>query len=114
MIAQYAKTPYTDVHEDRLVGRLLSEGKIPFEFVELKEDRVFDLGINGVPGPGSMEIHRLKSDEQYLNIASVFGEEGFKAEVARTLGVEYGGKEEEAARRWFARQRLRRGNVPRC
>ena len=114
LVQQYEKTPYTDVHEDRLVGRLLAEGEVPFGVVELKENRAFDLGVNGVPSPETMEIHQLKDDEKYLNVASIFDENGFNKEEAKKLGLEYGGGEDGDARRWMARQRLRRRGGARC
>ncbi|ODQ55380.1 hypothetical protein SAICODRAFT_29006 [Saitoella complicata NRRL Y-17804] len=92
------ENPINDEHEDRLVGRLLHEaGETPdtFTFIKLPNQQAFDVDDNVEDlsgwvhrmGEGAINPHKMKTDEEYLRVARMFGEEGVNmTAVAETYG----------------------------
>lgn len=82
------KTPISDLPEDVLVGKLLYDANAQFEFVELDDERAFDVSdelgrlskekVDLGPMDGrALNPHKMKDDEMYLRVAALFGKEGF-------------------------------------
>lgn len=71
-----------------LIGRLLYDAGAEYDFVELDDTRAFDVSAElrvlskegkdlGEMGRGAINPHKMKGDEMYLRVASMFGEDGF-------------------------------------
>lgn len=108
LVKLHRQNPVND-HEDGLVGRLLYERGVDYDFIELDNRIAFDTkeedgevikgektawapaGANltarkhGV-GPGALVPHKLKTDEEYLRVAACFGPDGVmdKPEATKT------------------------------
>lgn len=85
----------TNDHEDRLITRLLYDAKIPYNFVRLENPVAFDWGpaqgtkegilagekddltkwVHPV-GPGAINPHKMKTDQQYMKVAALYDEYG--------------------------------------
>lgn len=87
----HTKNPISDVPEDVLIGRLLYEAEARFEFVELDDSRAFDVSDDlhrlskekkdlGPMDSAALNPHKMKDDETYLRVASLFGTDGFVGE----------------------------------
>jgi hypothetical protein len=90
------KHPINDEHEDVLIGRLLHEAGEEWHHVDLPNEVAFDYQeldmrgdgtafaadgadleswAHGV-GPGAINPHKMKGDEEYLKVAACFDERG--------------------------------------
>ena len=83
----FAANPIANQSEDILTGRLLYENHIPHNLVPIADARAFDAGWEGLVGNDSLVVHALKSDERFLECASLFDEKGFRVNGAGEKGV---------------------------
>ncbi|KAG8533881.1 uncharacterized protein KY384_001622 [Bacidia gigantensis] len=86
-------------HEDFMIANLMVEAKEPFEYVELSAAQSFDVidvkgGFTAVTNQ-AVNVHRMKSDEEYLWVAAMFDEKGFRG--TELAGVNYEEKLEGSA-----------------
>ena len=80
----HTRDPITDEHEDVLIGRLLYEANITVpSFVKLDKERTFDLGWEGRVDNRTLLVHQIKEDQKYLDVASVFGPDGYNGRYVR-------------------------------
>ncbi|KAM0798426.1 hypothetical protein BDR22DRAFT_974669 [Usnea florida] len=89
LVALYAAAhPVPKLPEDTLIGRLLYDGGIEYEFVTLDDTRAFDVTADlhrvgmeredlGRMDGRAINPHKMKDDELYLRVAGLFGREGF-------------------------------------
>jgi hypothetical protein len=95
----YRENPIQNEHEDILVGRLLNEANEPWHLEKLPNEVAFDYNdqfgqvvdgqetawaaadddlsawVHGV-GPGAINPHKMRGDEEYLKVAACFGTSG--------------------------------------
>ena len=64
--------------EDQLMGFYLHEDKVDLEFVVMEYEQAYDLGVEFVVTnvTDSMLVHDLKSDQQILEVGTLFDEKG--------------------------------------
>jgi Galactosyltransferase len=92
----HTQNPITDEHEDVLVGRLMYEAGEHFDLIELPNRAAFDYNAKlargdgtawakdgadldafaHAVGPGSINPHKMRSDEDYLHVAACFDKDG--------------------------------------
>ncbi|KAF1990571.1 glycosyltransferase family 31 protein [Aulographum hederae CBS 113979] len=89
----YNTNPKDWVDEDLLVGELLQDAQVEWEMVGIPNRQAFDVtypydgpkatgeesedeGIHWV-GEGAINPHKMKGDDMYLEVAGLFGEDGF-------------------------------------
>ncbi|MDI1492497.1 MAG: hypothetical protein OHK93_003711 [Ramalina farinacea] len=77
-------------HEDFMIADLMLEAGEQFEYVELTDQRAFDVITMGNVTEQSINVHRMKTDEQYLWVAAMFDETGYKGTVRH--GIDYEAK----------------------
>ena len=75
-------SPILETPEDVLVGEYLYKGNVHFDFVNLGEKVMFDVPVDGAYVPRKITdeailIHFIKDDEKYLEVASLFDQNGF-------------------------------------
>jgi len=66
-------------HEDFMVADLLIEAGERFEYAELGDERAFDILVQGNVTEKAINPHKMKTDEQYLWVAAMYDEYGFRA-----------------------------------
>ncbi|KAI9770939.1 MAG: hypothetical protein M1840_002643 [Geoglossum simile] len=92
----HTANPITNEHEDVLVGRLMHEAGESFELIELPNRTAFDYSpelargdgtawaaggadldtfVHAI-GPGSINPHKMRSDEDYLRVAACYDKDG--------------------------------------
>ena len=90
----HTENPIQGLMEDGMLGKLLYEGKHPWELVRLNDSRAFDINEDTFHGQGmpperpdlgpvdamtmAVNPHKMKKDESYLKVAALFDEHGFK------------------------------------
>ena len=98
LVRLYEKHPIDDLMEDGLLGTLLHEEKYEFEFVDLEDQRAFDVHEDGhawgMKGEDlglvskmqeAVNPHKMKTDEEYLRVAALFDEGGFRGRGKKVL-----------------------------
>ena len=74
-------------HEDFMIADLLVQDGYKFDYIKLDDDRAFDVVAMGNVSDKSINVHRMKKDEEYLWVAAMFDESGFQGLVRD--GVDY-------------------------
>jgi hypothetical protein len=103
--ALHRQNPITDEYEDVLVGRLLFEANVDWNLIQLPNPVAFDYDdsqgqvIRGkktawandtadldvwvhAVGPGAINPHKMKTDEEYLRVAACYDRNGLKSSGA--------------------------------
>ena len=86
--AMYDGRPATKLvkrHEDYMIVDVLVEAGEEFKCIKLDEERAFDIIMMGDVSEKSVNVHRLKADEQYLWVAAMFDENGYRG-TERMMG----------------------------
>ena len=78
----------TKRHEDFMVADLMVEAGEDFDYVELSDERAFDIITEGNVTERAINPHRLKSDEQYLWLAAMFDEDGYRGSERDGINLE--------------------------
>ena len=73
---KYIAGPRDDCQEDELVGYYLYEDEPLVEFVPVELEQAWDIGIEYLIDNGTVIIHRIKDDDRFLEVATLFNEEG--------------------------------------
>lgn len=76
--------PIRNEDEDVLIGRLPFEANVKFDFIAMPNREAFDVDqrIDDVSArshqvlEGAINPHKMKLDEDYLEVAALFGEDG--------------------------------------
>jgi hypothetical protein len=87
----YTLNPIKDEIDDVLLGRLLFEAGEDFEFINLNNQKAFDLDEENSDAwawshkvmEGAINPHRLKDDETYLRVAGMYDSNGLKPNYSR-------------------------------
>jgi hypothetical protein len=85
----YSENPIRDEFEDVLIGRLMHEGQLPFDFITLNNTQAFDYNEgDGNPNAWSHNLslpavnpHKMKNDEVYLKVALRYDSNGGFKEI---------------------------------
>ena len=78
----YTQSPVLDQPEDVLIGQMLYNASIEYDFVKLGTKTAFDVaGVDkdaaGIVTEIALAPHKLKSDELYKQVAGLFDKEGW-------------------------------------
>ena len=65
-------------HEDFMIADIMVQAGEEFEYVKLSDERAFDVITMGNVTEKAVNVHALKADEQYLWVAAMFDENGYR------------------------------------
>ena len=76
--SQYEREPFKLDHEDWPLGKILAMSKLNFDFVQLAEERAFDVVREGMVTKEAILPHKMKKDEEYLWVAQMYDKQGYR------------------------------------
>ena len=82
VVQQAIKKPITTMPEDVLLGVHIYSKQLDVDFVHLGTDTMFDVSLQGARHPARITkdailAHMLKDDKVYLEVATLFDENGY-------------------------------------